>query len=117
MSAKLTWRGDREIKARMDEYARKVVHACHQVANYWALVMEAYAKDNASWTDRTANARQTLHAFVEELSNEIVVLYLAHGMTYGVFLEVRFAGRYAIIWPTIEEHLPQITAMLQAIFS
>ena len=112
----IQWSGDREVSARMLEYQRRVEDVINRVALYWAAVFEAYAKENAPWTDRTANARQSLWTTVEALSQDTVALYLSHGVEYGVHLESRYAGRYAIIWPTIEAHLSQIGQMLQGIF-
>lgn len=111
------WGGsDDSVIAAMEAYAQAALDAVRQVADYFAPVMETYAKANAVWTDRTANARQSLHSFVEALADDIIALYLSHGVTYGIYLETKYAGRFAIIWPTIEEHLPQIEAMLKGIF-
>lgn len=110
------WTGTQEVKANMTAYGNQVIQAVEQVATYYAGVMETYAKQNAPWTDRTGNARQSLYAFTERLGNDAVKLYLSHGIEYGLWLEIRWAGRYAIIWPTIERHLPQIANMLQEIF-
>jgi len=116
-AARIDWGGSDEAMLRaMGAYARAVLKAVHQVAEYWQAVFEAYAKEHAPWTDRTSNARQSLHAWIDDLSNDVVVLYLSHGMHYGIFLERRWAGKYAIIWPTIEAHLAQIAAMLRGIF-
>lgn len=105
------------IKQRLEEYQRRIRQALVMVANYWKPVLEAYAKENAPWTDRTGNARQGLQAIVDDLSQDTVKLYLAHGMEYGLWLEIRWAGRYAAIWPTIQAHLTQIRQMLQEVFS
>ncbi len=114
--AQVQWSGDREVAARMMEYQRRVKQAVQQVAEYWAAVFEAYAKENAPWTDRTGNARQSLWTEVRDLARDTVALYLSHGVEYGVQLETRFGGRYAIIWPTMEAHLSQIGQMLRGIF-
>lgn len=114
----MNWVGDRDVMRGMDLYARKVRQVLRQIADYWGGVLEAYAKANAPWEDQTGNARQALHAFVEEVSrDESVIIYLSHGVDYGLWLEIRFAGRYAIIWPTIEEHIPQIRSMIRSVFS
>lgn len=112
----MKWQGADGVANRMTEYERKVNFAVTQVANYFAPVIETAAKEGAPWLDRTANARQSLHAYVMQLSRDTVRLYLSHGVEYGVYLETANAGRYAIIWPTLEEHIPQIRAMLQGIF-
>lgn len=106
-----------ELEAGLERYMRRVMYAIEQVALYWGPVMETAAKQDAVWTDRTANARQSLHyEVVPQLSQDIVELYLAHGVEYGVYLETRFAGKYQILWPTISAHLDQIKQMLDGIF-
>jgi hypothetical protein len=107
---------DSQLITGLTRFEHRVKNAIRQVATYWAGVFENYAKENARWKDQTANARQSLHAFVEELTNDTVALYIAHGVDYGIQLETKYAGRYAIIWETIETHLVQIRQMLQRIF-
>jgi len=116
MSSEFQWQGVDAMLARIEAYKRNVVFAVKQVALYWSAVFESYAKEKAPWTDRTGNARQSLHTYVEELAGDTVRLYLSHGVSYGIFLEVKHAGRWGIIWSTIERHLPEIQKMLQGIF-
>lgn len=118
MAAKgrVVWRGAVEMGQNCTVYGDRVLAAVQAVADYFAPVFESYAKQNAPWTDRTGNARQALYAEVEQLSKDAVALYLAHGMAYGQYLEARWGGRYAIIWPTIQAHLQAISQMLQGIF-
>lgn len=110
------WRGVETIQANMLDYATRVRLAALQIAYYLAPMMEEYAKDNAPWTDRTGNARQGLQGFVEDVSETIVDIYISHGMDYGKWLELAHAGRYAILWPTIQAHMPVITGMLEEVF-
>ena len=61
-----------------------------------------FAKLNAPWTDRTTNARNGLHAQVGSPDQgKSFELILAHSVFYGIYLESRFSGRFAIIMPTI----------------
>lgn len=118
MSGRIDWGGtDRIVIQNMQRYERRVYEAIRYVADYFAPVLENYAKANAPWVDRTGNARASLHAFKRELSEAVVELYLAHGMDYGIHLERRFQGRYAIILPTLQAHYPQVGQMLREIFS
>lgn len=110
------WDGDDRVVRNMAVYGERVRQAVRAVADYWAPVIEAYAKDNAAWTDRTGNARQSLHAFVEQLSRDSVALYLAHGVEYGKWLELAHAGRYAIILPALQAHYGPIGEMLRGMF-
>lgn len=68
--------------------------------------IENWLKDNASWTDRTGNARQTLHTEVEDVVNRMVRIILSHGVDYGIYLELSNAGRYAIVNPGLDHWAP-----------
>ena len=115
MAGKITF-DDREIQAGLKVYRGKIHQASVAVATYFAPVVEAEAKSNAPWTDRTGNARQGLTGFVDDVSATMVYLYLSHRVTYGVFLEIKNSGRYAIILPTLEKHYTAIFQMLQDVF-
>ena len=71
-------------------------------------VAEGHMRSNAPWTDRTGNARNGLRA--RHVANPMVSheLILYHTMPYGIWLEVRWSGRYAIIGPTIQEIGPDV---------
>lgn len=74
-----------------------------------APVVENHMKTTAPWTDRTGNARNGLAARAYAEGDEIgIVLY--HQVDYGVYLETRFGGRYAVIQPTIDEMGPVVMA-------
>lgn len=84
--------------------------AAWTTAQYMAPRVENYMKMNAPWTDQTANARNGLAARAYREGDEVgIVLY--HQVPYGVYLETRWDGRYAIINPTIEAMGPEVMAM------
>ncbi len=114
--ATIRWTGVAQMQTNCTVYADKVNDAIHAVANYFKPVLETDAKQNAPWTDRTGNARQALYSDVMDLAQDVVMLFLAHGMNYGLFLEVRWSAKYAVIWPTIRANLNDIAAMLQGMF-
>lgn len=68
--------------------------------------MEAYAKSNRPWIDRTGKARQTLHTESPKWMGNTLRLTLSHGVDYGVYLEFCNERRYAIIKPTIDYITP-----------
>ena len=107
------------LARNMGIYGGKVLVAVHAVAQFVATKMEAYSRQNAPWTDRTGNARSGLFGVVDEdIARGIVTIYLAHGHTihYGMALELGYGGKYAIIMPTIEQHLPELKRLLDGIF-
>lgn len=93
-------RADRAITAVMAFHSKKAV---------------AYARQNAPWTDRTSNARNGLFSQVER-ERPVYRIVLAHGVPYGIWLEVRFSGRFAIIRPTIDHQGPLVMETAAKLF-
>jgi hypothetical protein len=73
--------------------------------------VQEYAQANASWEDRSGVAREglTAEANSDGFHHEIV---LYHTAEYGIWLEIRWNGRYAIIMPTLEHMGPLVMASL-----
>ena len=76
--------------------------------------MEAYAKQNAPWTDRTGNARRTLSGFVMQEDESTLLIGLAGHMPYSPQLELNYAGKYKIILPTVDSYAPKIMSAVVA---
>ncbi len=68
---------------------------------------------NAPWTDRTGDARRNLHAWVVSVAQG-AILYVGHGVPYGVNLELGHQGRFAVLWPTLRQVKAPILASLRA---
>ncbi len=66
-----------------------------------AMEVEAAAKLNAPWTDRTGNARRTLSGTPELENFGKKQLRLIGKMDYSVKLELFYDGRFSILFPTI----------------
>lgn len=71
-----------------------------------------FAKDQASWADRTGNARSGLDVDVDTPGDDIV-LTLFHTVEYGQWLETIQAGRFAIIMPTLELYGDEIKRRIE----
>lgn len=111
------WQGREDINRNLMRYTAVVRSVLLRLGQYIAgELLEPYAKTNAPWDDRTGNARETLWSRAFAMAEEAVVIRLAHGMKYGVFLETRWAGKYSVLWATIQAHLPVIRRMLDEIF-
>lgn len=94
-----TWKTD-TLSGNLQRLPTKVERAVVGATDYASTRGQGYAKLNAKWTDRTGNARQGLRVFpIHETGRSTIVV--AHGVPYGIWLEVRFSGRYAIIGPTL----------------
>lgn len=112
-------------------HASRVKAGVREVMRESALAMEAEAKVNAPWQDDTGLARAGLVGSVSGNAS-VSRVTLSHSMEYGQYLELRWpkdappppelegfvlefleAGKYAIIWPTIEGELPRLRAALE----
>lgn len=72
-----------------------------------------YMGTHAPWNDRTGNARRNLHAWAVATAAS-VTLYVGHGVSYGVTLELGHQGRFAILWPAIRQFKALILATVRA---
>lgn len=100
-----------------DKLDKRLNRALFGVARYWDGRCEAHMKQHAPWTDRTTNARNGLFATAVKLGAGLYAIILAHGVTYGVYLETgtRFMTARPIILPTIKIYAPKVMRMLNKI--
>lgn len=97
----------RKMRKQIDEGPEKAMRAAWITAQTMSPDVENYMKLNAPWTDRTSNARNGLAARAYREGKEIgIVLY--HQVDYGIWLEVKNEGRFAIIQPTIDAMGPEV---------
>ena len=118
MSARMYWVQPPENLARnVGLYGNRVMIAIKALADFLAQKMQDDMRQNAPWTDRTGNARSGLFSVAEMAARDLVSIYVSHGHTveYGVFLELCNGGRYAIVQPTVERWLPEISRQLRAL--
>jgi hypothetical protein len=98
---------DRQLVPNLRTYRERVLEAIEKLAQFFVAKMEAYAKRNARWTDRTGAARAGLRAFAVRTAT-YVAIYLVTSVHYGLWLEVANGGRYAIIMRTLQAHHAEI---------
>lgn len=96
-----------EVNRNLDEWAKRQRLAVVALAKNWAGQLEGRAKQNAPWTDRTANARNGLFGSTAVEGHEVFIR-LGHSMEYGIFLELARDGRHAVLKPTIDAAIPEI---------
>ena len=79
----------------------KTQNGMAEIANEFADELLQYAQDHAPWQDQTGDARAGLQT-AAVLRNESLEVELYHTVEYGIWLEVRWGGKYAIIIPSVE---------------
>ena len=102
-----------QINRYMDLLERGILAAWSVLATQ----IEDYGKQNAAWTDRTGNARQTLKGFAYSPRSRLIVLIFKQQMTYGLWLEIAHQGRYAIVMRSLEMHYGDAMRSVQAVVS
>lgn len=74
--------------------------------------LENYAKTNYPWNDQTFQASRRLKCDWE-WKGQGTRISLSHGVDYGIWLEVRFGGKNAILKPTINSQSPSVIRGLE----
>lgn len=85
----------------LSECESKSDMAIRMLAEQGAQKLQDFARENRKWTDRTGQARQRLHGYVGHIP-EGYRITLAHGVDYGLWLELAHEKRFAIIPQAIE---------------
>lgn len=105
---------DKAVQANLENLMPQIKDAVFQLFTYWSQKGASQMRSNARWTDRTGNARNGLAASVFE-DDEQIALVFYHRVSYGIWLEVRWSGRYAIIGPTMAEVAPQLAQQIATV--
>lgn len=111
------WVGLEDVAANIERANDQVHENVREAAQSLCNEMVAYAKENAPWTDDTTNARQGLQGAVTWSDPEHFTIFLGHGddISYGVWLEVKQGGKFAIIVPTIMAFAPQLGGRIRTL--
>lgn len=100
--------------------------------DYKSQEIQGDMRANAPWTDRTGNARNGLfcqpYGFFRgkgsrdsagkfQRQGSIFGLVMYHSVPYGIWLEIRWSGRYAIIVPTLASEGPEVMSLLNNVIN
>lgn len=106
-----------KLKKNLDNMSAKFGAMVLMYASTKASELQAKMKINRPWTDRTNMAKTMLSAKVSQPNKDTVRITLAHGVDYGIWLELAHGKNYAIIAPTIREEGPRIVEDLSNLMS
>lgn len=101
----------------LPELDRRTDRGVAGVMEYWDSRIESHMKVLAPWTDRTGNARQGLYAKAGHDPFKSHWITLGYRVPYGIWLEVRFAGRYSIVIPSLVIYGPKIMQSMNKLFA
>ena len=105
------------LKKNLDEMSVKLGAVVLMYASTKASELQGKMKLNRPWTDRTRMAKALLTAKVSQPSKQLVRITLAHGVEYGIWLELAHEKNYAIIAPTVREEGPRIVQDMDNLMS
>ncbi len=94
--------------AGVERFVKMLDNGIILVFELYAPQIEGDMKEDAPWDDRTGNARQTLKCFWYQVEDGVLALVAKQQMDYGVWLELKNGGRFAIVLPTLEQYYGQV---------
>ena len=103
-----------QVKANMGKLSGAIAEKAKAVVDRNFIEMENFAKSNASWTDRTGNARRSIKK-VDKSDRTAILYYLIIGVNYGVWLEIAHQGKFQILRPTMTIFEPKLQKELKKI--
>lgn len=86
----------------------RIMTAVEMYADTKGQQMQAYAKENRPWVDRTGDAKKRIRYSISNPTKNTVRITLAHGVEYGIWLELAHERRYGIVVPTVEKFGPEV---------
>ena len=111
---RIEWSGD--LTGNIQTLGARTKNRMVATATYIAPKIQADMRESARWTDQTGNARNGLFAAVKTSTNQVAIV-LYHSVPYGIWLELRWSGRYAIITPSLAKWGPKYFELLaKAVF-
>lgn len=102
-SSGFSWTSD-TLTPNLGAALDKATFYLSRTTEYYSLHAETYAKSKAPWQDRTGNARSGLGStWTANIggTGSTYTIDIYHRVPYGIWLEVRWGGKWAIIDNTI----------------
>ena len=90
-----------DLTSGLENISIKSEMAIRMLAKQGGQKLQDFGRENRKWTDRTGQARQRLTGGAESTRFGYRI-YLAHGVDYGIWLELAREKRFSIIPQAIE---------------
>lgn len=110
-----------ELSKNIAEFGAEINKSITLTTDFGATKGQAAMKLEAPWTDRTGNARAGLvaapkHSGTSAIGFAIHQIFFAHGVNYGIWLEIANSGKYQIIMPVLVQTGKAIMDALKTMF-
>jgi len=99
------------ISPKLAVFDERLMAVVAKIFQYFETIAETEMKTGARWTDRTSVARNGL---VSDSTRDgsTFTLYFASMASYGIWLEIRWSGKYAIVGPVMNQVGPRLAQMI-----
>lgn len=91
------------ITKGLDRHKAMVAYGLRQAAAMEAKRLAIRAQGEAPWKDRTGMARRGIHGTVTPQGHGVRIA-ISGSVRYLAYLELAHGKRWAVLWPTIEQH-------------
>lgn len=102
------------VLGNMAAIKKRSMYAAEIVAQNGAAKLEAEAKRDAPWVDRTGLARQTIRG-VSGWDGGKLLAGVTGNMDYSPYLELTREGRDAVLFPTVERNREELMAQFSKV--
>ena len=90
------------INKRLEDLSPRIFEYMDASTDFGAQKGVEHMKRTAPWTDRTSAARNGLFTAPSSSRNHWEILF-SHVVPYGIWLEVKNSGKYAVIMPSVKK--------------
>lgn len=115
------WEADpSKIVSNLAGATQKANFYLSRTTEYYSLRSETYAKTKAPWTDRSTNARSGLTStYRGEISSSGArfEIDIFHRVPYGIWLELKYNGKFSIIGKTVNSEGPRFFAAANTVMA
>lgn len=112
--------GIQTVKKNISEIFERRIAALYALCLYFAakaLQEFIYLQtSNNFWINRTGQAKDRVFADAFRESDSVVGWFLAHGVQYGVYIELANDRKHEALRPTVERLLPEFLESVKKIF-
>jgi len=108
---------NKNIKNIYNQRIEGLYSLCVLYSGYALNIIRSRQTGNYYWNNQTWNALKGIfsNAFVVG-SGSVMGLYVAHTVSYGVYLELTRNRQNSILWPVISEIWPSMKADIEKLF-
>jgi len=110
-------KGTPTVMGNLDRWYAEKRAGIEAIGRNIAAKATAKAKTDRPWKDRTSHARQGLKGGTQWDSTTALIIYLAHSVDYGPYLELCNDGRFAVIEKTLNSFRAELLTSVKAILN